>query len=43
MPGANLSTLPVELFARILEDIEILDILRLKLVRTFLIVKTLSS
>ena len=43
MPSASLSSLPVELFERILEYLDILDIIRLKLVRTPPIVQRLLS
>lgn len=33
MPSASLANLPVELFEKILESIDILDVVRLKLVR----------
>lgn len=38
-----LSNLPVELFERILEGVDILDILQLKLVRSLFTVQTLLS
>jgi len=43
MPSVGLSDLPVELFERVLEYLGILDILRLKLVRTPSIVQRLPS
>ena len=43
MPSAGLSNLPVELFEGILEYIDILDVVRLKLVRTPPIIRRLLS
>jgi len=43
MASVNLSNLPVELFEGILEYLDILDILRLKLVRTPVVIRRLLS
>lgn len=42
MPSARLSNLPVELFERVLEYLDIFDIVRLKLVRASPFIKWLS-